>query len=557
MRTADEINARFVEPSKLHEMADLNLSTIGLRLRGAVSRTWAGRRNRLHIEVRDTDYTKTSMVEVVLPMLGSIPARGMQVEVAGRLHLRDKEARIERVWLGRRLHVAGLAWGFSQRLRHVRWKREGARQAVPTGHCHRVYVVTSEGSDAWRDITAARDKLFSALSSFPSKDRWELVPCNLYNVSSIAAALRTLHNRVLPTDLVLAARGGGRWLDHFEDENVVDALVELAALCPTYTAIGHAKDKLMLDGIVHGMFETPSSAIYLLDPMLHEARQGAAHSASAPSPIREHAAQPGVPVPTAGDRPQEPEQPAPAPPAPRLGRADARLAVGALAIVAALGLLVLLIFPARRSAIPVTSAPSAPAASEDRSRAQTDRSAALKPAGKSRVATTAPTRARDVSTGDVPADARSKAAAALQRPAIQPAVPREAPPAVPPPERATEDPEAVAADREALRLVASLIAPFEVGRDLGAAREACAASHGMWSSATSRLPGGCVYGFGLHGGLVQTITLRQGEKTPVPLLSPDRLAALQHLGASGRGPWRVTVTPETLIVQPRPHHPGF
>jgi hypothetical protein len=65
-----------------------------------------------------------------------------------------------------------------------------------------------------------------------------------------------------------------------------------------------------------------------------------------------------------------------------------------------------------------------------------------------------------------------------------------------------------------------------------------------------------VYGFGLHGGLVQTITLRQGE-TPVPLFSADALAALQQLAASGRGPWRVAVTPKQLIVQPRPHHPGF
>jgi hypothetical protein len=61
----------------------------------------------------------------------------------------------------------------------------------------------------------------------------------------------------------------------------------------------------------------------------------------------------------------------------------------------------------------------------------------------------------------------------------------------------------------------------------------------------------------LHGGLVQVITMRQDERSPVPLLCPDARASLEQFGASGRRPWRVTVTPETLIVQPRPHHLRF
>jgi hypothetical protein len=196
---------------------------------------------------------------------------------------------------------------------------------------------------------------------------------------------------VQPTDLVLAARGGGKWLDHFEDENVVDAL----------------------DGIVHGMFETPSSAIYRLERMLRDARS-ASHSASVPSPMREHAAQIGELVSTAGRRNLIHGSPR----THRARLADTRLAIGAVTIVAALGLLVLLIFPARRSAIPATPAPSAFAASkdEDRSgRAQTARSAAQKPAGKSHAATTAPTQAHDVSSEHSPGRAESKTAAALQR----------------------------------------------------------------------------------------------------------------------------------------------
>jgi hypothetical protein len=89
-----------------------------------------------HRGARDTDYTKALMIEVEVPMPASTPAQGMQVEVTGRLQLRKKENRVERVWLGRRLHVVGPAWGFSQRVQHVKWKRAGARLIVPTCHCH-------------------------------------------------------------------------------------------------------------------------------------------------------------------------------------------------------------------------------------------------------------------------------------------------------------------------------------------------------------------------------------------------------------------------------------
>ena len=79
----------------------------------------------------------------------------------------------------------------------------------------------------------------------------------------------------------------------------------------------------------------------------------------------------------------------------------------------------------------------------------------------------------------------------LQRPAIEPAEGE----ALPMPMRllAVGDPSPANADRQPLRLLASLIAPFDVDRDRGAAREACAASHGTWSSSSCRLPGGRVY----------------------------------------------------------------
>jgi hypothetical protein len=112
---------------------------------------------------------------------------------------------------------------------------------------------------------------------------------------------------------------------------------------------------------------------------------------------------------------------------------------------------------------------------------------------------------------------------------------------------------------EALRLVASLIAPFELGRDLTAAHASCSGRYGIWSTGTARcrVPGGREYQFGLAGGLVQTITLSLIGGGPGTLFAAPMLGKLQQLSMSGRGPWLLAVSPRQLTVRPRTHPPGL
>jgi hypothetical protein len=152
----------------------------------------------------------------------------------------------------------------------------------------------------------------------------------------------------------------------------------------------------MLNGIVHGMFETPSSAIYRLDEMLREARRSAsresgemrdrrseAQVARAPSARTAHAAQR-----SAEPDPWRPALAQPAPPwspKPRSDpRGDWRVAIVALAVIAALSTLLLLVFPARPQASrsPKSRDPKQGSAETSPHRAQTDRSAAQKPIEK-------------------------------------------------------------------------------------------------------------------------------------------------------------------------------
>jgi hypothetical protein len=567
-----ESSPLFVEPSELQVRVKQRLPTFGLTLRGAVIRTWLHGSGRLGLLVRDTNYRSTAVVHVDVPIPERTPDRGTQIELVGELiEQQGDQLTIERLWRGESLRDAGVASGFLRRKEHARDARDRARLVLPTDRCDKLYVVTSGRSKAWPDITAALKRIAQRPDHVLAPRELERVECKLYQPERIAEAVSMLCERVKAADLVIVARGGGEWLDHFEDEAVITALVRLAEQCPTYTAIGHADDRLMLNGIVHRMFETPSSAIFCLDEMLREARPSASRESAGTrnrrgeTPVERELSAPDARAAVRSPEP-DPWRPVPAQPAPAWSpkprsdppHGDWRVALGALAVIAALSILVLLVFPARHSSTPAPAAAGSQAGSAETAphRAQTDRSAAQKPSEKPGRNVRASAQPGDMNPERKPARAVTEPGAALQRPAIEPAAIGEAPP-MPKRTVAIGDPPPANADQEPLRLVASLIAPFEVGRDLGAAREACAASHGMWSSESCRLPGGRGYRFGLRGGLVQTITLRQGEKTPVPLFSADALAALQQLAVNGRGPWRVAVTPKQLIVQPRPHHPGF
>jgi hypothetical protein len=541
MHKASETPAtRQVEPSDLERMIQEGRRASGLTLRGAVVRCWQRKNGRLRMVVRDTDYASTATVEVDVPMpVVECLARGTQIHVFGELK-REWMPRLQQreVWIGSSLRIGSKASGLVAREQHAQSVRAHVTRSVPTGRCDKLYVVTSPKSDAWEDITWALDRPSKALARLPAALR-ELVECNLYSAPSIAKAMTALLSRVTANDVVIAARGGGdrEWLDHFEDPVVVTALGELAMKCPTYTAIGHAKDTLMLEGIVHGMFDTPGGCIYRLDETLQAA---STHNAQPPLEA--------APTASAPRHASAPELPHPVVHAvPRFRRAGRLGALWMFGIIVVASVCLRLPVPARPLATSLHAARSFNRRALD--------------AGVS-VEQPPPVLQQRSTLAGRTKDLRDSAQAPVAR--ELPARPDLAASPLPTPTittgRAALTPTTEATVAAALRVLAALITPFDMGRDLAAVHAQCAAIYGMWiGGATARchLPGGREYGFGFSGGLVQTITLRQVGNSPVPLVSAPALSAMQMLSSSGRGPWVVNATPRQVTVQPRSHQPGL
>jgi hypothetical protein len=400
-----------------------------------------------------------------------------------------------------------------------------------------------------------------------------------------------LLSKVTDRDIVLAVRGGGEWLDHFEDAEVIEALGKLVTKCPTYVAIGHADDELeMLEDIVLKTFHTPGTAIHELDGMLQKFRArrsveaeaevatsgatGAPKAPPAASPPKERQSEPRSTDPRSAAPCTETPRPepawheayrSPATPAaavshgaPR-GRLDDRLELLRTLGLLALGLVLLVLSAVglhlatsrRPTVTSLLPARKAIEGGHDPKRARGGEQTRVKDRKEATPAHVV--RAlRDLAPANqsVPApvsgSATEAAAAAVTAPAPHAA-------------RAQVATTDEAATTAALRAAAALLAPFEMGRTLEAARGRCAERYGMWlgGAARCRLPGGREYQFGVAGELVQAITVRQVGGAPVPLLSETTLSALQALHASGRGPWILHASPRQLTVQPRPHPPGL
>ncbi|HTU61557.1 MAG TPA: exodeoxyribonuclease VII large subunit, partial [Polyangiales bacterium] len=133
--------------------------------------------------------------------------------------------------------------------------------------CDTLYVVTRQDSHGHSDVMSALALRAKAGGHLPAT--CEIESCNLHEPQTIAAALKLLTTKATGRDIVLVVRGGGAWLDHFEDTRVIEAFGMLAINCPTYVAIGHARDELpLLEDIVLESFDTPSAAIPQLDDLL-------------------------------------------------------------------------------------------------------------------------------------------------------------------------------------------------------------------------------------------------------------------------------------------------
>jgi len=585
---------QFIEPTELLRRASVGEKTSGLTLRGAVVKC---RRHNdgLRIVLRDTDYRTARAVEMDSPKPAAWVERGTQIEVPGELGAFeprwDDPLSAQRVWKARSAPRLGpKASGLVDReecAARVRGevRRNGGLARLES--CGTLYIVTSERSEGRGDIEGELEKLPSRSLL---KNRSRVKTCDLLDAAGIADVMMGLLRDLKGNDIVLAARGGGEWLDNFEDVRVIEALGKLAVTCPTYVAVGHASNtQELLEGIVHKRFATPSIAVRDLDAMLKNLAQGqqrrvhieaevvpvgsdgevgepvwrwsSAEEDARPHPrwrawgaqsgstgshrVEELGTQAHAPVPTWSDpssraRAAPPEQPRSSSSTAPLLAAAILLAAGVLALGHCVTKL------ARDAAI--TSRQAAPtavprAATPRRTHPPTDPE---------------PSRGRRALAARTHGQDNKPAPAVLHAPmahALMPALGAAAEATVP--VRAAQDPATDIATAAAQRTVVRLLAPFELGSDLEAVRARCDASYGMWLGSRCRLPGGREVEFGLSGGLVQTLTVRQVGSAPVPLFSGHELASLEALSAGGRGPWALSAQPRQLTVQPRPHHPGL
>ena len=212
----------FLTPSRLRTLIKQKRALGPITLRGAVVDA-TERSGRMRVVVRDSDYRTWHATEVVVPVLSPPPRRGMEIDVHGKLIAEEGRRNTwKNVLVGTVQRIGDKSEGLLRRELHAQRvrEREGGRQALPTGYCDKLHVVTSLTALARGDIEGALRDLSARRPRLPEP---QLVRCNLASNKSIASALRDLREQVKLTHVVLVARGGGdrEWLDHFEHEDVI------------------------------------------------------------------------------------------------------------------------------------------------------------------------------------------------------------------------------------------------------------------------------------------------------------------------------------------------
>jgi len=120
--------------------------------------------------------------------------------------------------------------------------------------CCRVGVITSNTSaaNAFADIQ-------QTLANLPFF-RLKIFEASLYSPESIAKAIALADQA--NQDVLIVTRGGGERLEVFNDRLILDAVFK--AQTPVIAAVGHAKDKMIIDRVADLAAATPTEAAKLL-----------------------------------------------------------------------------------------------------------------------------------------------------------------------------------------------------------------------------------------------------------------------------------------------------
>lgn len=198
------------------------------------------------------------------------PEPGDRIRAYGRLRVYEGRSRYQ--FQIQRLEKSGVGALLQELVeREARLEREGLFDAVRKRPLPflplRIGLLTAAASDAWADFTRA------ARGRFPGVRILEhYAPVQGAGApAALAAGIRALGREAL--DVIVVARGGGSVEDllPFSDEAVVRA----AAACPVplVSAIGHDKDRPLLDRVADYRASTPSAAAREILPVRDELRR--------------------------------------------------------------------------------------------------------------------------------------------------------------------------------------------------------------------------------------------------------------------------------------------
>ena len=112
----------------------------------------------------------------------------------------------------------------------------------------RVVVVTSDGGEAWSDVT-------EPLREFTSLVTLQRVGARMTDPQSVRHALEAFQEQNPIPDLVILTRGGGEGIDVLDDDQILEVASQSAY--PLVVAIGHTRDRLVLDLIADKSCATP------------------------------------------------------------------------------------------------------------------------------------------------------------------------------------------------------------------------------------------------------------------------------------------------------------
>jgi exodeoxyribonuclease VII large subunit len=243
--------------------SDQNLQDVWVQ--GEVSNLSHPRSGHLYFTLKDSNSSlRCVMWRNAVHQQGFIPRDGQSIEVHGGISIYEVQGQYQ-LYAD---HIRPLGEGalYQEFLRlKSRLEEEGLfstdrKRPVPLWP-HRIGIVTSPTGAALRDIlnTFRRRYPLAEVILAPSTVQGMDAP------EQIAAAIRTLNERITP-DVILLVRGGGSIEDlwAFNDERVARAIAD--SHTPVITGVGHETDFTIADFVADLRAPTPTAAAELATP---------------------------------------------------------------------------------------------------------------------------------------------------------------------------------------------------------------------------------------------------------------------------------------------------